>query len=618
MQEKLSAFSIIAPVDESERLLKRILDTESVEMIPLESIFEEETLNLLRTPDHTFYDDIYSKFMNLYEMIGETPSPEPQNVDISKMNISLKDVNAFIEKVLPVVETLHRKMNDLKQEREKKTKDLEIVERLRMIDVNLKDLRESEFFRYHFGNIGNDYVERLKESVKDEDVLILEVAVEEEKTWLFVIHRKELDLESTLTTAGFVEYSLSESYSGTPSEISLQLEDELKVLDSEIEILNSTIRREFYKNRRLVKNYFEYIYILKNIHDLLQKTKSTENFLVISGWTTHQNLEEMKRFLESNPRMVLLSCQPNTKPPTLLKNRGFFKHFESITRMFGIPSSDEIDPTPFVAIMFLAFFGMMFGDVGHGLVLALFGFGLYWRLKNDLLYVIGSAGVSSSIFGMLYGSVFGYEIIPSIWKRPMENINYFLAFSIYIGIATITFAMILNIVNNLKNREKRELLFNHNGILGLLFYWIAVVSVLIFFMNGSFPRFGLISMGVLVGVMYVYSFIFTEAPLSERIVQAFFEVFEILISYFSNTLSFVRLGAFALNHAGLFLAFYTMAKMAKNPVVTFVILFLGNIIIIGLEGLVVFIQTLRLEFYEFFTRFFKDSGREFNPERYKL
>lgn len=120
MQEKLSAFSIIAPVDESERLLKRILDTESVEMIPLESILEEETLNLLRTPDHTFYDDIYSKFMNLYEMIGETPSPEPQNVDISKMNISLKDVNAFIEKVLPVVETLHRKMNDLKQEREKK------------------------------------------------------------------------------------------------------------------------------------------------------------------------------------------------------------------------------------------------------------------------------------------------------------------------------------------------------------------------------------------------------------------------------------------------------------------------------------------------------------------
>ncbi|AJG41007.1 MULTISPECIES: V-type ATP synthase subunit I [Thermotoga] len=617
MQEKLVAFSAITIKDTAEMLVKKFLDTENVEVIPLEQVIEEEILEYLKSPESVSYNDIYEKLMKLYEIAEEKPSPNPKAVDISR-KVSLMDIKKFMEETFPAIETLRERLEILRQERDRKLKDLEIVQKLHSIDVKLEDMRESVLFRYRFGTIGNDYVQRLKDSVKNEDALILEIEVGEENTWLLIVHRLDLNMEGVLSTAGFVEYTLSENYSGTPQEICSYLEDELKVLEMEIAILQSSVKKEFFKNRRFIEKYFDYMYVLKNVQELFQKAGTTENFFVISGWTTRSTLEELEKFASFDLGIIFLRCQPKEKPPTLLRNKGFFKHFEYITRMFGLPSSDEIDPTPLTAIMFLMFFGMMFGDIGHGLALALFGFGLYRRFKNDLLYIIGSAGISSSVFGMFYGSIFGYDALPPLWKRPMENIDYFLSFSIYVGIFVVTLAMVLNIINKLKNRERFEIFLDYNGILGILIYWTAVVSILIFFKEGTFPKAGFVLIGVLVGILYVHSFLSTQAPLSERLVQAFFEVFEVLISYFSNTLSFVRLGAFALNHAGLFLAFYTMAQMTKSSIAKFTVLLLGNLIILGLEGLVVFIQTMRLEFYEFFTRFFKDSGKEFNPERYKL
>jgi V/A-type H+-transporting ATPase subunit I len=352
---------------------------------------------------------------------------------------------------------------------------------------------------------------------------------------------------------------------------------------------------------------------------MYQYYKFSENFFLISGWATEEIYAKLSNSYKDNKYLVFLDYKPEFKAPTLLKNKGFFKHFEFIVRMFGLPSSDEIDPTPLVAVIFMVFFGMMFGDFGHGFVLTLVGFLIYIKKKSDLFFLIGSSGIVSMIFGLLYGSFFGFEnVIPPLWARPMDKINYFLMLSIYFGVAIITLGMILNVINRIKRGEKKQLLFDPSGLNGLSIYWILLGSIFYWMKTGAFPMFSLYIVLGLAVLIYLWKLISGEGKFSDRLVEGFFELFEIFLSYMSNTLSFVRLGAFAMNHAGLFLAFYVMAKMSGNSATSFIILIFANLLILSLEALVVFIQALRLEYYEFFIRFFHGDGKEFKPIKYKL
>ena len=224
------------------------------------------------------------------------------------------------------------------------------------------------------------------------------------------------------------------------------------------------------------------------------------------------------------------------------------------------------------------------------------------------------------IFGVLYGSVFGNEnIIPKILISPMENIQTMLIAGISFGAILILIAMFLNIINGIKNKDKSKIFFDSNGLAGMIFYVTILASIACFILKGEW----ILSGGIIcICIILPLICMFLKEPLSRWIlkrkeiqkvpfVEKFFEMFEMLLSFMSNTISFVRLAAFAINHVGLCMAVYILADMVGEN--SLIVTIIGNAIIVVLEGLIVAIQVLRLEYYELFSRFYTGDGKEYEP-----
>jgi V/A-type H+-transporting ATPase subunit I len=230
------------------------------------------------------------------------------------------------------------------------------------------------------------------------------------------------------------------------------------------------------------------------------------------------------------------------------------------------------------------------------------------------------------VFGFFFGSVFGKEdIIKPILFHPMENINTVLLGGVAIGVLFTTISFIYSLFNAVKRKDIEEGIFGKNGLAGIMFYWIILLTALsIYNQNGTVVPIPLIVavLCILLGFTVVKhpaaNLVKGQRPLySESMrdyyIESGFGAFETLSSMVSNTISFIRVGAFALNHVGLFIAFLTIADMIKGGVGGVIVLIIGNIIVICLEGMVVFIQGLRLEYYELFSKYYTGSGIEYNP-----
>jgi V/A-type H+-transporting ATPase subunit I len=298
-----------------------------------------------------------------------------------------------------------------------------------------------------------------------------------------------------------------------------------------------------------------------------------------------------------------------------------------------LPSYNEIDPTPFVAITTLVMFGVMFGDIGQGLFILLLGLFLKFKFKAGFSGIAIWGGISSIMFGFLYGSIFANEeIIKPIWAHPMHSINTILIISVSYGIVLTLISMCLNLVNCFKHGNRGGLIFDKNGIAGILFYLIIITSIVAYIIKGKM----IIPVPIIIILMLISVLaMFLKEPLENLIekknhflpedkggffVESIFELLETIMGFISNTISFVRIGAFALNHAGLSLAIWTLYNMANGSAGILVIVF-GNLLIIGMEGLIVGIQCLRLQYYEIFSHFFKGEGVEFeniNIDRIKV
>jgi V/A-type H+-transporting ATPase subunit I len=317
---------------------------------------------------------------------------------------------------------------------------------------------------------------------------------------------------------------------------------------------------------------------------------------------------------------------PKEDVPVQFKHSPILKPFEMLIDAYGLPRYGSIDPTLFVAISFLIMFGAMFGDIGHGLVLALVSLYLWKSRKENLkkaAALILYCGISSSVFGVLYGSFFGFEF-ESVWIKPMENILEVFKASIMLGIVLISIGILLNIINALRDKDYGKAIFDKAGLIGGVIYWAAIGLVSrVFFYKTHVPKLYsfLIFGGLLVLFLYpLFEAIFIKrhASIIESFMESIVNLLELFMGYLANTVSFIRVAAFALAHAGLFLAIFSLSEMTKTNgglgnIAAWVIIILGNILVICLEGLVVSIQSVRLNYYEFFSKFFVSGKQAYKP-----
>ncbi|MFA5756290.1 MAG: V-type ATPase 116kDa subunit family protein [Smithellaceae bacterium] len=382
--------------------------------------------------------------------------------------------------------------------------------------------------------------------------------------------------------------------------------------------------------RRMNADYRAYEEVLKAMR--LSVISSRAMFL--TGWMDAKEktilMEIMKEVCGGG---FIVSEKKDANAPVRLKNLRLFRPFELLVKTMGMPSSNELDPTPLTAITYVMMFGLMFGDLGQGIVLMLCG----WLLKKfgrkkareELAQAGGillACGGSAAVCGLLYGSVFSSEhILPALWFHPTAEIMRLFFFTIMMGVVFILVGLCLNIINSFLNADYSEAFLEKRGLAILFVYAAVVVFVLLYQKTGEPPALWALGVFIFLPLMIfslrgLLGVLFLEKPkphsISEYIVETIMEVVEIALGLFANTISFIRVGAFALSHAGLSIVTYTLAGMADPSLKSagaFIIIVCGNIFIIGFEGLICGIQSMRLEYYEFFSKFFRGDGVVFSP-----
>ena len=603
----------------------------------------ENALSELKTVDNLLpfievnpFKDSLDKVNQFANYIEDDVIPEDKLFSQEEMFSLIRDMNQTYMNFRDHEEELRKRQEHCREV-------LRLVEPFRSIDFSIHDVTQYRFIKFRFGRVPVDYYHKLEKYVyEDLDVVFIEGSRDASHVY-GVYFSAEGNIEQTdaiLKSLHFERLRLPDECEGTTREVCKQLTDEINKLNQEILSTDIQIREAFKENGSKLLAVRDRLQKLSSNFDVRKLAALVENkrgdHFILCGWMPEDQAALFMDEIKKDPDVFVIVEDNHeeyfSEPPTKLKNPKFFKPFEMFIKMYGLPAHNELDPTIFVALTYTFIFGAMFGDVGQGLCLFLGGAILYKWKKINLAGIVSIAGIFSTFFGFMFGSVFGFEdIIEATWIRPISHmttlpfigkLNTVFIVAVAFGMGIILLSMIFHIINA-KKAHDTEALLDQNGISGLVFYGAVVLTVVLFMTGNKLPA--TIVLVVMFGIPLLLM-IFKEpitSKLEKRIehsqegkvmfvVQAVFEMFETLLSYFSNTLSFVRIGAFAVSHAAMMEVVLMLAGVETgNP--NWAVVVGGNLFVCAMEGLIVGIQVLRLEYYEMFSRFYKGTGREFKP-----
>lgn len=582
-------------------------------------------------------------YRELMSKSEELVSKLDKDFTASHKNMSPSEAADVITESYSLLDDLNKQKKALKDRKAHYKELIHTIEPFRNLNYDLQEIFKFKFIKFRFGKIAHEFYTNFSKYVYDNlNTIFYECNSDENYVWgiYFVPASSSGKIDAIYSSQHFERIFIPDEYEGTPNEAYASIQVKIAEVTKEIKEVATRIKEKLCKIgpdlllahdtlQNLTKN-FDIRKLAACTKETIQPYMDNMVFYIICGWMTERDAEKFLKDIENDSSIFCISEEIekensiNIKPPTKLKNPKLFKPFEMFIKMYGLPAYNEIDPTCFVAITYSLIFGIMFGDVGQGLLLVLGGAAIYKSRKMSLAAIVSMAGVFSTIFGFMYGSIFGYEeMIPHIWLKPMNNITTVLITAIVFGSFLILVAMILNIINAIRAKEYGRLLFGTNGIAGFIFYGSILGCVALIVTGNTLP--GIIVLIILFGLPLLLMFF--KEPLERKLekkdnlfpegkvlfaIQSFFELFEVLLSYASNTISFLRVGAFALSHAAM-MGVVLMFAGAENGIGNIPVMIIGNIIVAGMEGLIVGIQVLRLEYYEMFSRFYSGSGKEFKP-----
>jgi V/A-type H+-transporting ATPase subunit I len=552
-----------------------------------------------------------------------------------------------------------------KQEQQKIEDTLSEAKSFANLNAPFAELDQLSYLTLRVGRLDPSHQAELKENLADRAVII---PLGNDKVLAAASRKGRFALDSELKKQDFVPINIPEGYTGVPAELISGLEENLVSIKKDLDVIDAEkITLKDKSGAELQKLTASYLMasIVESLKDKLSGTKST---YVLNGWVPSDDVKGMVADLEkiTNGNIAIKSFDPHEvktikdgseKVPVSLQHGKFVKGFEKVVFSYGAPLYGTIDPTPFVAFFFTIMFGIMFGDFGQGAVLLLLGlltgkkglkFLAKWRHFSTPLIAVGCA---SMVMGFLTGEVFTYEgllekpvhFVTSLFGHPTTQILHlmpnadsidklfiFFGFTIAVGIILNSIGLLINIVNQITLKHYEKAFFSKTGLAGLIFFWYAIFIAVRIIAGGQFSNLDLI--GLITPVVFIFfgpvmwRIIAKEKPILEHglmafIMEGFVEILETLSSYISNTVSFLRVGAFALSHAVLSFIVFTLSGMVSHfpegPAFSLLIVIVGNLVIIVLEGMIVAIQVVRLQYYEFFSKFFAETGVEYAPFRFR-
>lgn len=575
---------------------------------------------------------------------------EREQIEINPLEIvdgiekELAEIEADVNPVIQQIAQLQAEMNDL----DKDSRRLYVLE---AHGLKIEDLRSMRFLYFAFGDIPVEFehYRRLLGSLARVPCVIIkgEIVGKRQQILAFSLIADKEILSNALEGAYFSRIDIPEKYNGSITEVLDTIELEIWTKREEIAELQLKIRSLRQQIRNKLLELRATIIVNQTVAESMERFGRTERSYFLSGWVPFKDVKKLQKEIEKlNARGVLMSVtNPITaqeaehyrpKVPTKLVHPFFLRPFRGLITTFDIPKYSAIDPTLFVSLSFLAMFGIMFADLGHGGILFLLGLlaALYPlpQLKplRGMATFLACCGGASMITGLMFGSVFGKEeVFKPLWFS-LENmeptqVTRMLSIGVYFGIGMLSLGVLLSIAQSFRRKNFKDAFFGQWGLCSLGAYWVAVY-LLVTKSQFSWDK-------VLIIILLMLPIMFKQ-PVSnllskknqeqehreeehgESIIESGFQIYEVVMAYLANTLSYIRIAAFNLSHAGLMMAAYSLTKELGGGENLFLSLssdIMANIFVILLEGLIVGIQCIRLEYYEFFSKFFAGDGVEYKP-----
>ena len=637
MIEKMKFLSITGPKADIDRMTETYL---SKYEIHLENALSEltEVANLSPFLEINPYKEALSTIDSFYEQLEDPSQISPELMDIEK---AIKTVRA----VQDGFRRLEEEKSRLQSEHAEILDPLKIIRPFKNLNFDVSEILNFKYIHYRFGRIEKQYLQKFEKYIYDNlDTLFIKCGEDEMYVYgvYFVPEHQAHKVHAVYSSMHFERIFIPNEYHGTASEAFEKLDTRHREIHKALDANKEASRKFLQDNSTKIVSAKAALDACSSSFDIRKLAActpgDTNTFYILCGWMTEKDALAFQKDIQNDEKIFCLmedqKAPATQKPPTKLRNPKLFKPFEMYVKMYGLPAYNEMDPTWFVAITYSFIFGAMFGDVGQGLVLFLGGLFLYKTKKMDLAGIISCAGVFSVFFGFMYGSFFGFEdVLKAIWLKPMNQmmdvplvgrLNAVFVIAIGFGMFIILICMVFNIINSIRRGDTEKTWFDSNAVAGLVFYGSIVLTIGLFISGKKLPAAAILV--IMFGVPLLLMFL--KEPLTNLVekkseilpeqkgmffVQSFFELFEVLLSYLSNTLSFLRIGAFAVSHAAMMEVVLMLAGATNGGNPNWIVVVLGNIFVCAMEGLIVGIQVLRLEYYEIFSRFYAGNGREFKP-----
>ena len=572
-------------------------------------------------------------------------------VDTHSFNVSSNEINSYVNSIseklsdkLNQKEQLTKEINDCK-------KSISEISPFVGLNLDLKEIFACEYIKVRFGKIPKDSFIKLNSYNDNPYVLFFPCTSDDVYYWgvYFAPIEAVDEVDRIFSSLYFEQLDISES-DGTPEQWIVSLKNTLENSEAQLKQLDKKFKEFWDAQRDQFTMFYSKLEELNTYFGIKKYAAKYKNSFILVGWVPEENEAEFSQSLDEIEGIEYSfdSAKEVMKhsPPVILKNKKMFKPFEFFLNMYGLPDYNEIDPTPFIAFTYVILFGIMFADLGQGLLVSLVGYIIWKKKKSTLCQIMIPCGISAAVFGTLFGSVFGFEhaldpmyrTLFGLKSKPIEVMDHsetIIYVAAGIGAILVVLTMILNIFSAMRRRDYEKAIFGQNGIAGIVMYSSILFGAVAQLATGVkifTPAY--ISLLIVIPVLCI----FLQEPLGklakrdpswmpekwgEYIIQNAFEMFEIFLSYITNTLSFLRVGAFVLIHASMMEAVFSMAGMffpISNGNFSFgyiAVIVFGNLFVTGLEAFLSGVQVLRLEFYEMFIRFYNGQGRAFEPIKVK-
>ena len=526
------------------------------------------------------------------------------------------------------------------------------------LKASYSELEHLSFLSLRIGKIDPTLFEALKDAV-GERAVVIPLGNDNSRILAASSKKGRFALDTELKKFNFVNMEIPQDFKGIPDDVLAGLKNEKIVAAQKVAEMEKERSNFAETHREKLLALLGSFSIGMQIQDVESKLQSTELVYRLTGWISARDSDAMMKELDqlTEGRIAIREYLPSEVPsvingkeqvPVEVHHRKFVKGFERMLFSYGAPVYGTIDPTPFVALFFTLLFGIMFGDFGQGFVIFVLGILLEKRILRIGTYnrsapVFIAVGASSMIMGLLTGEFFTNETllepfaywVTGLFGKPHAPIvklmpsgtdtsAMFAMFGVAIAVGFLinTIGLIINITNKFIVKKPGRALFGKTGLAGACFFWYIVALVVrVLFFHQTASRFDFIAIGVF---MFFAAFgepferlVDGERPIAENgigalVISGVVELIEVISTYLSNSVSFLRVGAFALAHAVLAFVISMLADMIGSPG-GIIVTVLGNALVIVLEGMIVAIQVVRLQYYEFFSKFFNETGVEFSP-----